>query len=154
MAVMDDRKKRPEIRAFRQEDAASVMELWLKSNLEAHDFISGQYWREQFDFVKAALPQAEVFVWEAADSGEILGFLGLSGDYIAGIFVESRARSCGIGKRLLEYAKEHRERLNLHVYQKNERAVRFYQREGVRISSGCLDEDTREPEYEMVWRQG
>ena len=62
MAVMDDRKKRPEIRAFRQEDAASVMELWLKSNLEAHDFISGQYWREQFDFVKAALPQAEVFV--------------------------------------------------------------------------------------------
>ena len=39
-------------------------------------------------------------------------------------------QSCGIGKLLLNYIKDKKDRLQLNVYQKNARAISFYQREG------------------------
>lgn len=70
---------------------------------------------------------------------------------IAGIFVRTEMQSKGIGKQLLEYVKSFKNRLNLSVYQKNERAVNFYIRENFKIQSKRMDENTREMEYFMVW---
>lgn len=47
--------------------------------------------------------------------------------------------------------KEKKAELALHAYQKNEKAVRFYLREGFRIRREMIDEDTREEEYLMEW---
>lgn len=97
------------------------------------------------------LPEAEIYVF---DSGEgILGFLGLQEDYIAGIFVEENSRGRGIGKHLLQCAKQNRSSLSLHVYLKNERAVRFYEKEGFRITGEQSDEETDEREYVMEWEK-
>ena len=57
----------------------------------------------------------------------------------------------GIGKALLDIVKEKKAELALHAYQKNEKAVRFYLREGFRIRREMIDEDTREEEYLMEW---
>ena len=43
--------------------------------------------------------------------------------------------------------------MTLHVYQKNKRAISFYQREAFVIQSEGLDEDTGEKEFLMVWRK-
>ena len=43
--------------------------------------------------------------------------------------------------------------LQLNVYQKNARAISFYQREGFIIQCEDLDEDTGEKEYTMLWKQ-
>ncbi|MGH2242524.1 GNAT family N-acetyltransferase, partial [Enterococcus faecalis] len=48
---------------------------------------------------------------------------------IHGIFVSDEMQSCGIGKLLLDYIKNKKVRLRLNVYQKNTRALSFYQRE-------------------------
>ena len=61
------------------------------------------------------------------------------------------AQSRGIGKELLDFVKEKKAGLALHVYQKNEKAVRFYLREGFRIQREMTDEDTKEEEYLMEW---
>ena len=42
---------------------------------------------------------------------------------IEGIFVSDEMQSCGIGKLLLDYIKDKKERLQLNVYQKNARAI-------------------------------
>ena len=42
--------------------------------------------------------------------------------------------------------------LFLNVYQKNTRAISFYQREGFEILREDLDEVTGEKEYVMVWQ--
>ena len=55
-------------------------------------------------------------------------------------------QSCGIGKLLLDYIKDKKVRLQLNVYQKNARAISFYQREGVIIQCEGLDEATGEKE--------
>ena len=60
---------------------------------------------------------------------------------------------CGIGKLLLDYTKNKKVRLRLNVYQKNTRALSFYQREGFDIQCERLDDVTGEKEYTMLWQQ-
>ena len=55
-------------------------------------------------------------------------------------------QSCGIGKLLLDYIKDKKVSLRLNVYQKNARAISFYQREGFIIQCEGLDEATGEKE--------
>lgn len=138
------------IREFEETDVEEVAKIWLDTNIKAHDFISEKYWRKYFPMVKEMLLQAEIYVYE--DSGRIKGFVGMNGDYVEGIFVDWEAQSQGIGKWLLDFVKERKERLCLSVYEKNERAIRFYQREGFTIQKEGVDENTGEKEYGMVWQ--
>lgn len=68
---------------------AQVMRIWLEGNLGAHDFIPEAYWRAQYAQVQEQLAQAEVFVYE--ENGNIRGFAGMTGSYLAGIFVDQTA---------------------------------------------------------------
>lgn len=137
------------IRKLQNVDINNVADIWLKTNLEAHDFIPGQYWTSNYEAVKKMLPQAEVYVYE--DNKIIQGFVGVRDEYIEGIFVSGKMQSHGIGKALLDYIKDKKARLQLNVYQKNVRAMSFYQREGFTIQSEGLDEFTGEKEYVMEW---
>ena len=137
------------IRKLQKVDINRVADIWLKTNLKAHFFIPEQYWISNYEFVKEMLPQAEVYVYE--DDKMIQGFIGVSDEYIEGIFVSDEMQSCGIGKMLLDYIKDKKDRLQLKVYQKNVRAMSFYQREGFTIQSERMDEFTREKEYVMNW---
>ena len=139
------------IRKLQKVDINRVADIWLKTNLKAHFFIPEQYWISNYEFVKEMLPQAEVYVYE--DDKMIQGFIGVSDEYIEGIFVSDEMQSCGIGKMLLDYIKDKKDKLQLKVYQKNVRAMSFYQREGFIIQCEGLDEDTGEKEYTMLWKQ-
>ena len=137
------------IRKLLNGDIDRVADIWLKTNLKAHFFISEQYWISNYEFVKELLPQAEVYVYE--DDKMIQGFVGLNAEYIEGIFVSDEMQSCGIGKLLLDYVKDKKVSLRLNVYQKNARAISFYQREGFIIQCEGLDEATGEKEYTMAY---
>ena len=135
------------IRELREADLDQVMELWLQSNEQAHAFIKEEYWKGHYREVRKLLPRAEVYVYE--ENGEIKGFIGADGPYIAGIFVDFRSRSTGIGKQLLDYVKLRKSTLTLQVYEKNERAVSFYRREGFIVREKLVDEETGETEFQM-----
>lgn len=139
------------IRKFTDTDINAVSEIWLDINIKAHHFIPAEYWQENFEMVKKMLLQAEIYVYEEAD--RIKGFIGLDNNYIAGIFVCADAQSKGIGRQLLNYVKSIKPELNLNVYKKNPRAVKFYQRENFRISAENIEKDTNEEEYEMIWQK-
>ena len=139
------------IRELRKVDINKVAEIWLDTNIKTHYFISAQYWKSNFELVKELLLQATVYVYE--DKQEIQGFIGLSNEYIEGIFVSAEMQSQGIGKILLNYEKGKRHKLILNVYQKNTRAISFYQREGFEIQYSGLDEATGEKDYVMAWQQ-
>lgn len=139
------------IRELRKVDINKVAEIWLDTNIKTHYFISAQYWKSNFELVKELLLQATVYVYE--DKQEIQGFIGLSNEYIEGIFVSAEMQSQGIGRILLNYVKGKRNKLILNVYQKNTRAISFYQREGFEIQYSGLDEATGEKDYVMAWQQ-
>ena len=139
------------IRELQKDDINKVADIWLDTNIKAHHFIPAQYWKSNFESVKEALSHAEVYVYEY--DTEIQGFIGLNGEYVEGIFVSGEMQSKGVGKILLNYAKNKKHKLLLNVYQKNTGAISFYQREGFEIQHSGLDEATGEKEYVMAWEQ-
>lgn len=139
------------IRRFIENDLAAVMKIWLDTNIKAHNFIPKEYWTNNYAQVKEMLPQAEIYVYEDDKIHQIAGFVGLIDNYIAGIFVKEDAQSKGIGKQLLNYVKEIKSDMSLSVYQKNIRAIAFYQREQFIIQSEDIDNTTNEKELFMTW---
>lgn len=137
------------IRKFQEADTRQVMQIWLSSNIDAHPFVPKEYWESNFEMVQDQLVQAEVYVYEIEKS--IQGFIGIVDGYIAGIFVDKKCRSCGIGRQLLTYVKQVYPALTLGVYQKNSRAIEFYHREGFSVMSEQIDKETGEREYTMGW---
>ena len=79
--------------------------------------------------------------------------MGLNDEYVEGIFVSDAMQSQGLGKILLDYAKDKRNKLFLNVYQKNTRAISFYQREGFEVRYSGLDEAAGEKDYAMAWQR-
>jgi putative acetyltransferase len=139
------------IRKFEINELKAVMQIWLKTNIAAHDFISESYWQGNYEAVEKMLPDATIFVYE--ENHIILGFIGLSESYIAGIFIDADSQSKGIGKALLDYVKKSYTELSLQVYKKNSGAVRFYIREGFAVSKEQVDENTTETEFVMNWKK-
>lgn len=163
------------IRRATDTDTDRLCEIWLYSNLDAHNFIPEKYWRDNLPLVRESLKEAEIYVFE--DEG-ISGFIGLTelvgvdfehkadtrlkkGEpeiprepevkYIAGLFVDASKRAKGTGKALLDFAKRENDCLYLSVYEKNPRAVNFYLREGFEIIKENIDEATGEKELQMCF---
>lgn len=141
------------IRQFKKNDLPAVMQIWLDTNIKAHDFIPKEYWENNYEIVKEILPDAEIYVHEDDTAGFIDGFIGLTDNYIAGIFVKEDKQSKGIGKQLLNYVKNIKPNISLSVYQKNTKAVRFYKREQFKIVSENVDDINNEKEFIMEWNK-
>lgn len=137
------------IRDFITKDIDKIMQLWLETNILAHNFINSIYWRKNYEIVKKMLPEATIYVYE--QNGEIQAFIGLMEGFVAGIFVTSDFQSKGIGKLLLDYIKSKNSKLSLCVYKRNTRALNFYLREGFTVSTEKVDENTGEIELIMKW---
>lgn len=139
------------IRKSTPKDIIPIMKIWLDTNIRAHSFIPKEYWINNYTRVKELLPQAEIYVYE--EKKKLLGFIGLMHNHIAGIFVKEAAQSRGIGKELMDYAKKKYAALTLAVYQKNTRAIAFYERETFIIQEEHLDAETDEKEFLMLWKK-
>ena len=135
------------------QDLDTVSAIWLDANREAHAFIPAAYWLGHLEEVRAALAQAEVWVFADEDRPGILGFIGLQGDYIAGLFVRREARSRGVGRQLLDHVKTGRAELKLQVYVNNPRAEAFYRREGFLCAGEGVDPETGQRERCMAWHR-
>ena len=78
------------IRKLLNGDIDRVADIWLKTNLKAHYFISNQYWKSNYELVKEMMSQYEVYVFEADKM--IQGFVGLNDKYIEGILDRKSTR--------------------------------------------------------------
>ena len=82
-------------------------------------------------------------VW---DDGVVKGFILVKDCEVKKLFVEPVLQGHGIGARLLEYAVEHLGAKTLWALEKNEGAIRFYQRHGFRLT-GRRELQPGTPEY-------
>ena len=93
-----------------------------------------------------------LWVWDS--DGGVSGFVGVDDGEVSQLYVTPSAQGRGIGTALLEHAKAvSPEGLTLWVFQKNEGARRFYERQGfglVRLTDGA-ETIEREPDALYVW---
>lgn len=73
------------IRNLKNSDLPSIMQIWLTSNTEVHNFVPEKYWTDHVEMVKEMLPQAEIYVSENENIQQIDGFIGVNEDYIEGM---------------------------------------------------------------------
>ncbi|MCB7305061.1 GNAT family N-acetyltransferase [Bariatricus massiliensis] len=137
------------IRKATKNDLKIIMDIWLSANVSAHNFISEEYWNNHFEEVRTAISSSEIYVFE---DSVIKGFVGLKGNYIAGIFIKEEFQSKGIGGKLISFLKTFKPELILNVYEQNKNAVEFYEKHGFQISQKNVEEETGHIEYQMIWR--
>ena len=80
----------------------------------------------------------DIRVW---DDGVVKGFILVQDGEVRKLFVEPVLQGQGIGARLLEYAVEHLGAKTLWALEKNEGAIRFYQRHGFLLTDEKQLED-------------
>ena len=64
------------------------------------------------------------------DDGVVKGFIKIEGTYIARLFVEPFLQNGSIGSQLLDFAVKEHNADHLWALEKNEKAIRFYERHG------------------------
>ncbi len=137
------------IRKFLEKDIEEVIKIWFETNISSHSFIPKKYWIDNYNNVKSALPNSNLYIYE--HNKKVCGFIGIDNGYIAGLFVEKSNQSKGIGKKLLNYCKSKYNKLSLKVYEKNKRAIDFYLKEQFKVIGKSTDHDNKETEYLMEW---
>lgn len=138
------------IRIFNQSDLKSVLDIWLRASVEAHDFMEKGFWESKVaDMRDIYLPRSEIFVYEKA--GEVKGFMALSGDVLAALFVDPDEQRRGIGSRLMNKAKTERRILKLTVYMENTKGFDFYEKHGFRKIGEQVDIHTGHVEVLMLY---
>ncbi len=129
---------------------AAIVNDWIDATdwmprIHSHEDVSGFYRGEMFD-------TRAVFV--ACEANEVVGFIALQEpDHVTALFVAERRRNGGIGKKLLDRAKQRLPGpVYLWTFVSNERAQGFYRREGfgeLRRTSGDNEESL--PDILFAW---
>jgi len=104
---------------------SKIMDIWLKANITAHNFIPETYWIRNYDVVKNEyIPISQTFVYE--EDNELKGFISIiNNSFVGALFVSEEYQGKGIGKKLLNYCKKLYSSLELCVYVDNIQAVIF-----------------------------
>ncbi|MGO1043536.1 N-acetyltransferase [Clostridioides difficile] len=139
------------IRKSNNKDIDKIMGIWEESTIKAHDFISKDYWKNNYNTVKNEyIPISETFVYD--DGEEIKGFISIiDNEFIGALFVSTNYQNLGIGSKLLDYAIKEYKNLSLAVYKDNKKAVVFYNKKGFNIVKEQVNEDSGFKEYIMEY---
>lgn len=141
------------IRLMKSEEVGALANLWLDTSLVAHAFIPAEFWQQKLQLVQQEhLPKSITYVYE--DNDKVLGFLSFAKEnMIGGLFVDRDEQNKGVGHALIEQAKCLFSFLELDVYARNERAVKFYLSQGFQPVLVFKGEDTGEESIRMRWMQ-
>jgi putative acetyltransferase len=128
-----------------------IMNIWLQTNIKAHDFIPEQYWVSNYDTVKNVyLPAAKTYIYE--ENNIVKGFISiLQNSFIGALFVDTVYQRQGVGESLLNYCKNLHDTLSLAVYVENKQAIAFYEKNNFSVQSKQKNEDSGYMEYIMSW---
>ncbi len=141
-----------EIRKLTPKDIETVVALWYKASVIAHDFIPRDYWNKNKEaMANKYLPNSETYL--AIDDKKIAGFVSMVENFLAAIFVDNKIQGKGIGKKLLNFVKDTRTTIQLKVYKKNIKTVDFYKSQGFEIMFENKEEETGENEFLMEWKR-
>ena len=136
------------IRKYQERDIETVLDIWLRASIKAHDFVDADFWVSQVDNMRNIyIPASETFVYERAS--KVVGFYALDENTLAAIFVDPASQWVGIGKQLMKHVKEQRSTLSLSVYKENVASFNFYIAQGFTVVSEQVDDHTGHQEYTM-----
>jgi len=129
------------IRDYRESDLSDLLDAWYEASLIAHPFLDEAFLAtERQNIPDLYLPNAETWVYE--HEGQVVGFIAMIGQEVGAIFVQPRLHSQGIGRALMDYARERRDALEVQVFTKNNIGRSFYSRYGFKEAGQSTHESS------------
>ncbi|BDZ71365.1 N-acetyltransferase [Methanobacterium petrolearium] len=143
------------IKHLEDNEIEEVMDVWLKTNITAHNFIPEDYWIGQCEVVlEEYLPSSTTFVYK--EDNVIKGFISIKKNkkysFIGALFILEEYQQKGIGKKLVNHCKSLDSPLEVCAYVENVNAVNFYRHCGFSIISKQPNENSGVMEYTMQWK--
>ncbi len=135
-------------------DAPAVADVYLAAFKATYDFPLAHTDEECRGWLaEEVVPRMET--WVAETGGRVVAMMVLDEAGIGHLYVDPPWHRHGIGSRLMELAKQRRQRgLELYTFQVNERARRFYERHGfvvAMLGDGSGNEEGQ-PDVLYRWR--
>jgi GNAT superfamily N-acetyltransferase len=145
-----------EVRRATPADGDGAADVYLASIRATYDFPLAHPEEEVRAWVRDELvPNHDT--WVALDGGRVVAIMSMAVGVLDQLYVAPDRLGRGIGRRLLELAKQRSpEGLALYTFQVNDRARRFYERNGFvadAFGDGSGNEE-RQPDVRYVWTPG
>lgn len=136
------------IRPYRDSDRDALLDVWYRASQVAHSFLSPEFFEnERRQIAEDWLPVAETKVYEK--DGRLVGFLSLVGNEVGGIFVDPDHQGQGVGRALMDAARDTRPLLELDVFEANEAGRRFYDAYGFEFVDRHVNEASGHTELRL-----
>ncbi len=136
------------IREYFDHDLDELLGVWYEASLIAHSFLTKEFLAaERGEIAKQWMPIAESTVYEL--DGRVVGFLALIGNEVGGIFVHPDYQGRGIGRALMDSARDSRPFLELNVFEENQIGRRFYDAYGFEIVGRQINEAAGQTELRL-----
>jgi GNAT superfamily N-acetyltransferase len=141
------------IRRANAQDADAIAALFTAARAE-HRFLPALHTAEDDRWFVRELMLPGQEVWVAEEDGSIVGFAALNDGQLVQLFVHPLSQGRGVGRTLLDKAKERRPAgFTLWTFQANGGARRFYEREGlvaIEFTDGAANEE-KLPDVRYKW---
>lgn len=133
-----------DVRPAAPADAPRLLQIWLEASRMGHPFLGEETLQEQLPKLRDVyIPQADN--WVAVEKKVVLGFVGLVGNHIGGLFVAPEAHRRGVGRLLVDHAADRVGELTVEVYEQNESACSFYRSCGFELEGRKESDDEGRP---------
>ena len=127
------------IRKHQETDLEPILDVWHQASTLAHPFLDEAFVEKATKAMREMyLPNSETWVYE--EDGIIIGFIGMMGNEIGGLFVLPNHHSKGVGKQLVDFIREFHDELEVEVFKKNEIGRAFYDKYGFKVIKEDLHE--------------
>ena len=129
------------IRKHREEDLEKILDIWYQASTLAHPFLENVFVEKvKKDMREIYIPGSETWVYE--DKGKVIGFIGMVGNEIGGLFVYPNHQSKGVGQELVKFIREFHDELEVEVFKLNKIGRAFYDKYGFKVIKEDLHEES------------
>jgi putative acetyltransferase len=137
------------IRKFKVNDTDAVVSIWRMASEFAHPFLFPAF----LDTEAAALRNvylAHAQTWVTERGGEVVGFVALIDNEVAGLFLDPAYHRQGFGSAMIDMAVAEKGPLKVDVFKENAAGRRFYEARGFHFTGEYLHEASGQVTLQMT----
>lgn len=129
------------IRQYAADDLDDLLFAWESASKIGHPFLTADFLeQEQHNIAHVYLPVADT--WVAEQGQKVIGFISLIGNEVGALFVQPQFHGTGVGRALMEKARELQGDLEVEVFKANAIGRNFYKKAGFEPLSEKMHEPT------------